>query len=70
MEDETLENEDVEPKEETTPKKGKKNKKPKEEVKQEETLKEVQAINEDGFIAGQEIDSKTYFEFIAKQRNS
>ncbi len=41
-----------------------------EEVKQEETLKEVQAINEDGFIAGQEIDSKTYFEFIAKQRNS
>ena len=41
-----------------------------EEVKQEETLEEVQVVNEDGFIAGQEVDSKTYFEFIAKQRNS
>ncbi len=41
-----------------------------EEVKQEETLEEVQVVNEDGFVAGQEIDSKTYFEFIAKQRNS
>ena len=40
------------------------------EVKQEETFEEVQVVNEDGFIAGQEIDSKTYFEFIAKQRNS
>lgn len=40
-----------------------------EEVKQEETLKEVQVVNEDGFIAGQEVSSKDYFEFIAKSRN-
>ena len=41
----------------------------KEEVKQEETLEEVQVVNEDGFIAGQEVSSKDYFEFIAKSRN-
>lgn len=37
-----------------------------EEVKQEET----EVLNKDGFVAGQEVDSKSYFEFLAKQRNS
>lgn len=44
-------------------------KKEKVEVKSS-TVQDEQKLNKDGFVAGQEVDSKSYFEFLAKQRNS
>ena len=41
-----------------------------EKAKPTENVDEAPKVNKDGFVAGQEVDSKSYFEFLAKQRNS